>query len=157
MGWPFSKSRRRPAHVLAAANAMLEIVAETGGEANLIRLQRMLVLAQCRSLELSDRPLFEAHVVILGDTPGMTQIHHAFRPFGTMPITAPAQHPDLPFPHPADADRERLAIMREIVHGCRNVSGYGLGIALRRIAPGARNGDRIPPETLGRPLEELVA
>ena len=156
MGWPFTPVRR-PAHVLAAANAMLEIVADTGGEANLIRLQRMLVLAQCRSLELSGRPLFDAHVVILGDTPGMTQIHDAFRPYGIMPITAPAQHRDLPFPHPADTDLERLAIMREIVHGCRNVSGYGLGMALRRMAPDARNGDILPPETLGRPFQELVA
>ena len=151
-------SRRRwPADVLGAANAMLDILRETGEEANLIRLQRLLVVAQCRSLRRHGTRIHDADTIVMGDTPGMAEIHHAFRPFACRPITEHARHPGIDFAFPADRDEERLAIMREIAEECRGLSGVELGILLRRMLPNAVNGDVIPSETLGGWREQMVA
>lgn len=139
---------RRGAPVLSVANAMLEALAADGQEANLIRLQRLLVLAQCRSLAQNGEPLFEEQVIVLGDTAGISAIHTAFRRWSTGPIREPADHPLLDFPFPPDGDERRLAIIRETVEDHRETSGFPLGALLRRILPEQPNATPIDHDAL---------
>lgn len=151
------RERRRPAHVLAVANAMLDVLDADDQRADLIRLQRMLVLAQCASLSTRGEPLFADAIVVLGDTPGIVAVHSAFRSWWTRPIDGRAKHPDLDFDHPADDDAARLDVLREVARGCRGVRGMRLGDLLRRIAPDARNGETLPIDLLSMPLATLIA
>lgn len=146
----FGSPSRRGAPVLAVANAMLEALAADGQEANLIRLQRLLVLAQCRSLSQNGEPLFAERVIVLGDTAAISEIHTAFRRWSFLPIGAPADHPDLDFPHPADEDERRLAIIRETVESHCEASGLSLGALLRQVLPEEPNGTLLEHDALCR-------
>ena len=146
----FGSPTRRGAHVLAAANAMLEALAADGQEANLIRLQRLLVLAQCRSLAQNGEPIFAERVIVLGDTAAISEIHTAFRRWSFLPIREPADHPDLDFAFPADRDERRLAIIRETVDSHCEASGLSLGALLRRILPEEPNGALLDHDVLCR-------
>lgn len=146
----FGSPTRRGAPVLSVANAMLEALAADRQEANLIRLQRLLVLAQCRSLAQNGEPLFEEQVIVLGDTAAISAIHTAFRRWSTGPIREPADHPILDFPFPPDHDERRLAIVRETVESHCEASGLSLGALLRQILPEEPNGTPIDHDALCR-------
>lgn len=156
MCW-FGRPEKRPPHVLAAANAMLDLLREDGQEANLIRLQRLLILSHRISLSTGGGPIFAQDVIVLMDTPAIAEIHDAFRRWGPLPITEHARRPDIPFAFPADEDPKRLDVMREVVRACRAFSGYQLGTLLRRDNANARDGETVTLRDLSMPLRRTAA
>jgi uncharacterized phage-associated protein len=136
---------------------MLDAVDADGQEANLMRLQRMLVLAQCRSITLHGAPLFDERVIVLGDTAAIGRIHDAFRRWSWLPIGGRARHPDIDFEHPPTDDKQHLEIIRDTVVACRGISGLALGALLRRAIPRLDNGAVVDRGMLGSAFDRLAA
>lgn len=135
---------------------MLDALKEDGQQADLIRLQRLLILSHRISLSTGRGPLFAQDVIVLGDTPAVSEIHDAFRRWGVLAISQHARHPDLPFAFPADEDPERLDIIREVVRACRGISGYRMGELLRRENPNAANGEVVTLRDLALPMRRAA-
>ena len=124
----------KPTDVLAIANAVLDAVHADGGNANLVRLQRLTTLAQFWSLALRDRPMFRTPMGVINGRPVIHEIHAAFRRFDFGPITARARIPEVPqFEWPSDEDPERLEIIRSVVSAYARFDDYRLGAVLAEL------------------------
>ena len=127
----------KPADVLAIANAVLDEIHAQGGTANLLRLQRLVCLAQLWHLALTDRPMFHARMEDIADRPSLPDLHSAFRRFAWSPITDRARIPEIPqFEWPSDAEPTRLSVIRAVVSSYWRFDDYRLGTILAPLIEG---------------------
>ncbi len=127
----------KPANVLAIANAVLDELEARGETANLIRLQRLVCLAQLWHLALLDRPMFDARMDEICDRPSLPDLHSAFRRFDCRPITDRARIPEIPqFEWPADTEPTRVSVIRSVVSSYSRFDGYRLGTILEPLIEG---------------------
>lgn len=127
----------RPADVLAVANAALDEIERRGGDANLIRLQRLIAISQLWSIALRGRPLFTGPMEAVDDRPYLTDVHSAFRRHGGRPISGRARMPELPsFEQPSDRDPDRLSVLHATIAAHAGHDGYRLGVFLSRVLEG---------------------
>lgn len=141
--------RPKPAHPLACANAIVEELRADSQVPTLPRLSRLIVLCDCWSLALLERPIHSGITTLFLGSPSVPSIHSAFRSYGTDEIMGLARHPQIPaFEYPPLAPGPERDIVREVVCAYRNISAYNLSELLRDRIPDLRDGEIIPHSAL---------
>ena len=147
----------KPSDLLGTANAMLDAVQESGGTANLIRLQRLLALAQFWNIALQGRPMFRAPMTVINGRPVLMDLHSAFRRFGWHPIQARAEVPEMPgFDQPSDQDEDRLTVIRSVVSAYARFDDYRLGEILAGLLEDAVVDETVDQHKVARRLQDRI-
>lgn len=147
----------KPSDVLGTANAVLDAVRDSGGTANLIRLQRLVGLAQFWNIALQGRPMFHASMTVVNGKPVLMELHSAFRRFGWHPILGRAGFRELPgFDHPSDQDEDRLTVIRSVVSAYARFDDHRLGEILADLLEGAVVDGEIDQKKVAQRLQDRI-
>lgn len=144
--------RSNAAHPLACANAIIEeLRADKQAVATGIRINRLLVIADCWSLDLLKRPLHSGETYYLAGTPTVTSVYSALRCYGSDEVTGFAKHPQLHgIDYPALEPGPEREILASVVQSYRNIAPYSLGNILRQRVTSPKNNGLISDAALAK-------
>jgi uncharacterized phage-associated protein len=148
-----SMRRRKPAaDALSCANALLDLAQMQGRAMNVVRLQRLLVLAQGWHQALVGEPMFEEDVTILIDRPSVREVHAAFRAYGVRDIDGRARCAwSSSFDVPPTQDPVRLEVLQAVEKAYAHLDAWTLGTTLADMLPDP-TARRLDPALLGQAL-----
>ena len=105
----------KPIPAIAVANSILDHAWAIGSPTNAPRLQRLAILCDHYSQEITGSRLIEEAISFAHDMPFFTGLHTAFRRWNADPITSWGHHPEIAVPFIVPIEGTRMKIIKTVV------------------------------------------